>query len=179
MLPERKTIRLDHSRYQGRRIYFLTFCCEERRRVFADTAQAVLMILALKRVSEAEGFRVHAYCVMMDHVHVVAEGSREESDVVRFVKAFKQLTAFHYKAETGGRLWQKKYYDHILRAADSLNAVVWYVWLNPVRAGLCADARSYPHSGSMTMDWNGKPKSDVAWAPPWKSQDAKQEEERT
>jgi REP-associated tyrosine transposase len=168
MLPERKTIRLDHSKYLGRNIYFLTFCCEDRFRVFENADLATWIVQMLRKISEMEGFLAHAYCVMPDHVHVVVEGKCDESDVGRFVKAFKQVTAFHFKQETGERLWQKKYYDHILRGSDSLDAVMWYVWLNPVRAGLCEDARSYAYSGSFTLDWNGKSLSVEKWVPPWK-----------
>jgi len=107
---------------------------------------------------------------MPDHLHIVVEGANDESDMARFVKAFKQVTAFRYKAETGGRLWQKKYYDHVLRALDSLDAVLGYVWMNPVRTGLCADWREYPHSGSFTMEWNGRAMDEKGWTPPWKDQ---------
>jgi putative transposase len=191
MLPERKTIRLDPSRYLGRNIYFLTFCCEGRARVFgnADRALWIVEMIRKEAVDRIEAqprkeaahlkvaptkentkdeFLVHAYCAMPDHVHVVVEGASDGSDVGRFVKAFKQVTAFYYKQETGERLWQKKYYDHILRGSDSLDAVMWYVWLNPVRAGLCEDARSYAYSGSFTLDWNGKSLSVEKWVPPWK-----------
>lgn len=106
---------------------------------------------------------------MPDHFHLIVEGAQDESDLVHFAKTLKQLTAFRYKQETGERLWQRRYYDHILRGNDSLDQVLWYVWLNPVRAGLCTDARSYPYSGSFTLDWNEKPRSEAAWVPPWKA----------
>jgi len=179
MLPERKTIRLDHSRYLGCGIYFLTFCCEGRSRVFENADRARWIVQTLRKVSETEGFLVHAYCVMPDHVHVVVEGAQHASDSGKFVKAFKQVTAFYYEQETGERLWQKKYYDHVLRVSDSLDTVMWYVWLNPVRAGLAAEARSYEHSGSFTLDWNHEAQSARKWVPPWKDQDAKQDKERT
>jgi hypothetical protein len=79
------------------------------------------------------------------------------------------LTAFRYKQETGDRLCQGRYYDHILRTNDSLHQVLWYLWFNPVRAGLCADARSYAYSGSFTLDWNDITRNDAAWIPPWKA----------
>jgi REP element-mobilizing transposase RayT len=142
VLPERKTIRLDQSRYLGRNIYFLTFCCEDRKRVFENGDWALWIVETLRKAARKEaaedateeaahlkvaptktptkpttkaGFLVHAYCVMPDHVHIVIEGARDQSDMGKFVKAFKQVTAFYYKQETGERLWQKKYYDHNLR----------------------------------------------------------------
>jgi len=168
MIPERKKIRLAVSRYLGRGIYFVTMCCEGRRPIFRDSLLASWIVEKLKVVSEANGFGVHAYCVMPDHIHVIVEGLRNGSDMERFVKAFKQGTGFEYKKKSGQHLWQRRYYDHILRATDSLDAVMWYVWLNPVRAGLCANAWNYPHSGSFTMDWSGEVQNAVGWVPPWK-----------
>jgi REP-associated tyrosine transposase len=168
VLPGRKSIRLPRTHYVGRNIYFLTFCCQGRRPVFRDDLRASSIVGAIKEVAESTSFLVHAYCVMPDHIHVVAEGARDDSDLERFAKTFKQLTAFRYKQVTGERMWQKRFYDHILRATDSLDTVAWYVWLNPVRAGLCADARSYQYSGSLTVDWNGKAQSEKRWVPAWK-----------
>jgi REP element-mobilizing transposase RayT len=169
MPPERKIIRLAQSKYLGRNIYFLTFCCEGRRQLFRNSLLASSVVSTLKSVSKSNGFIVHGYCLMPDHFHLVAEGARDESDLVHFAKTLKQLTAFRYKQKTGERLWQGRYYDHILRANDSLDQVLSYVWLNPVRARLCTDARSYPNSGSFTLDWNSTTPSESPWRPPWKA----------
>jgi len=167
--PERKIIRLEQSKYLGQNIYFLTFCCEDRRRLFLDSSLASSTISTLKIVSESNAFLVHGYCLMPDHFHLIVEGARDKSDLVHFAKTLKQLTTFRYKQETGGRLWQRRYYDHILRTDDSLDQVLWYVWLNPVRANLCTDAKIYPYSGSFTSNWNSTTRSESLWAPPWKT----------
>ena len=87
---------------------------------------------------------------------------------MRFAKTFKQITSFQFKRETGKRLWQRSYYDHILRSEEGLDAVAWYIWLNPVRAHMCANAEDYPYSGSMTIEWKKKAPSIENWTPPWK-----------
>jgi REP element-mobilizing transposase RayT len=152
MHAPRKIIRLSQSKYIGRNIYFLTFCCEGRRQLFRDQSLASNILSTLKNISESNAFLVHGYCLMPDHFHLIVKGARDESDLIHFAKTLKQLTAFRRKEKTGERLWQRRYYDHILRPNDSLDQVLWYVWLNPVRAGLCTDARSYPYSGSFTLD---------------------------
>jgi putative transposase len=171
-VPARKPIRLDASRYIGRNIYFLTLCCEHRHHVFDESRLATSIVAALKTVSDSTSFRIHAYCVMPDHLHLILEGVQDDSDLDRFAKTFKQITSFHYKKESGEQLWQKSFYDHILRASDSLDAMLWYVWMNPVRAGLCTDPRSYAHSGSFTIEWKRKEQHPAAWQPPWKNEDS-------
>src|SRR6266704_5083306 len=46
------------------------------------------------------------------------------------------------------------------RSSDLWERVAWYIWMNPVRKGLCAHAQDYPFSGSFTMDWKGAARSD-------------------
>jgi hypothetical protein len=54
-------------------------------------------------------FSLHAYCIMPDHVHFLCEGLSETSDLVQFVDALKQRTAYEFKKTHGQRLWQMLY----------------------------------------------------------------------
>lgn len=47
-------------------------------------------------------------------------------------------------------LWQKGFYEHLLRPVDSLESVAWYIWLNPVRRGIVCKPEDFEHSGSFT-----------------------------
>lgn len=103
---------------------------------------------------------------MPDHVHIVLNGLTHTSDLLRFVKTFKQRTGFHYRKKYVHRLWQNKFYDHILRPKDTLDSVLWYVWLNPVRKNLCATPERYPFSGPFTAGWNTGNRPAQIWQPP-------------
>ena len=83
---------------------------------------------------------------MPDHVHLLVAG-RCDAPLVRFVQHFKQATGHHSPG-----LWQRSYYDHILRYEESAGNVARYIWGNPVRAGIVESALAYPYSGpSETM----------------------------
>jgi REP element-mobilizing transposase RayT len=105
---------------------------------------------------------------MPDHMHFLAQGLADSSNGMKLVEAFKQETAIGFNG--GARLWQFKYYDHILRAKDSPDAVAWYIWLNPVRKGFCKTPSDYPYLGSFsqigTQLLQSSPRA--AWDPPWK-----------
>ena len=58
------------------------------------------------------------------------------------------------------------FYDHILRDKDAPADVAWYIWLNPVRAGLVKKAEEYPYSGPFVRDWDAGEAPEKAWAPP-------------
>jgi putative transposase len=166
---QRKKIRLSSSRYSGKQIYFVTLCCENRQPAFTNESLGRWLVTELSKSAAEQGFAIHAYCVMPDHVHILVEGMTDTCDLVRFISFFKQQTAFYYKKKFGRQLWQSRYYDHILRKAVATDAVAWYIWLNPVRKGLCSAPQDYSLSGSLTLDWRSRCSSSHAWLPPWKT----------
>ena len=172
-MPEfaRKNIRLPAQNYRGRRLCFVTLCFHNRRRLGTNRRLAHWIIRQLRKHAVACEFFVHAYRVMPDHVHVLAAGATDGSNLAKFVEAFKQETAVEFARKTHRPLWQFKYYDHILRSADSADRVAWYIWLNPVRQGLFVTPTEYPFLGSFTelgaKMLNGSRATE--WTPPWKS----------
>ena len=164
----RKNIRLNAVNYRGRAWFFITLCCELRRPVFANDKWALRAIDCLKKTSDRYHFSVHAFCVMPDHFHALVEGVAPDSDLLLFVRNFKQATSREYSRESGAPLWQKKFYDRILRPKDSPDAVAWYIWMNPVRKGLCSQPDQHPHSGSFTGQWKHMSQPQSQWVPTWK-----------
>ena len=156
--------------YLGTGIYFLTMCFEGRAAFGADGQTAEWLIQALRDQAARESFLVHAYCVMPDHLHVLAGGADERSNFRKFVSLYKQETGYAFQQRESKRLWQAKYYDHILRKSGDAEAVAWYIWQNPVRKGICGAAGEYPFSGAMTeagLKMWGRIGA-VEWVPPWK-----------
>jgi REP element-mobilizing transposase RayT len=168
----RKRIRLPAASYLGLRRYFLTFCCFERRKYFLQTDFNQYFIEKLREQSAGHQFRTLAYCLMPDHVHLLVEALAVSSNLAPFVKGLKQVTGFEFERRTGQTLWQRYYYDHVLRPKDDPDGVAWYIWLNPVRAGLCAEAMEYRLAGSLTGLWPPGARPDFIWVPPKKESGA-------
>jgi putative transposase len=168
MLFDRKNIRLAPRNYLGYGIYFVTICSHQRIPHFADTSLGYVTLGHLTSLSTRHYFLLHAFCLMPDHLHFLSEGNSPQSNLLRFITAFKQRTGFAHKHRARGPLWQTKFYDHILRAADQLEPVACYIWANPVRKGLCGEAASYPLCGSQTLDWKKLCGNSKVWQPPWK-----------
>ena len=126
------------------------------------------MIETLRKQSGAHRFAVYAYCVMPDHFHFLVSGMNSASNLPAFVKNLKHTTSREYHREFSGTLWQKKFYDHILRSHDNSAGVAGYTWMNPVRKGLCRDPREFPYSGSFVIDWRKAIAPVEEWTPDWK-----------
>ncbi|MGA3293690.1 MAG: transposase [Candidatus Acidiferrales bacterium] len=177
-MPEfrRKSIRLPAERYLGRRFYFVTLCFHNRRPLGSNARIARWIIDELRQHAAACEFFVHAYCVIPDHVHMLAGGATEASNLLKFVMSFKQETSAEFARRTHRSLWQFKYYNHILRGRDSADRVAWYIWLNPVRQGLCRAPAEYLFLGSFTELGTRILKGSATgeWTPPWKRATPKQ-----
>jgi len=168
MFVPRKSIRLSPRNYHGCGCYFVTICCAHRLPLLLDASLFQKLITLLRAEADAAGFSVLAYCFMPDHLHLLVESRQQSCDLPRFVKSFKQKAGYAYRQRTGRQLWQSFFYDHILRREESSGLVAWYIWLNPVRVGICRAPQEYPFSGSFTLNWLFLVAPTRAWTPPWR-----------
>jgi putative transposase len=143
-------------------------CCANRRKLFITNKSCEWFLNILRQSIVIHSFAIHAYCLMPDHVHLLLEGLDPASDLLQLMRALKIKTSTPYERKTGRPLWQKKFYDHILRRNDSPDAVAWYIWMNPVRAGLSSRPEQYRFLGSLTGAWSKTPHPFVEWPPPWR-----------
>ncbi len=111
--------------------------------------------------------RILAYCLMDNHVHIVAVPPDQES----LARAMGRLQsdfsrAANFLRNGCGHLWQERFYSSALDDAATM-AVMAYVERNPVRAGMVAEAWRYRWS-TADIHLNGKDPSGridlSAWA---------------
>lgn len=162
----RRPHRLPTEEYTGKKWFFVTMCCHNRKPVFADVNCVTWVLEILRAESIGHNLLIDAYCVMPEHLHFLALGTSTASHLLKFMQSFKQKTTFGYSETTGATLWQNNFYDHILRSHEDPARVAAYIWLNPVRKNLCKEFQEYPYSGSFSRPW----KASIAapWMPPWK-----------
>lgn len=166
-MRQRKTIRLPRSFYKGSTWFFVTICCYQHCSYFSNVRKAVWMEEQVRSQAAGHRFFLHAWCIMPDHVHLLVKGS-DDSDLISFVILLKQTTAHEAAQRFGVQLWQRSFYDHRLLNDASVQRVAAYIWMNPVRKGMCQDASQYPFSGSATVPWRKQTHVFDPWIPPWK-----------
>jgi len=123
--------RLGTFSYRGPYRYFITIRASGGRKVFTGTWPYGETTVILSRVAADNGFDVLAYCFMPDHLHLLVEGN-EEADLIKFIREFKQLTAYSYKKVAGDKLWQRSFYDRVLRTDEDTQAVARYFGITPL-----------------------------------------------
>jgi len=82
-------------------------------------------------------YRLFAWCIMPNHVHVVAKvfPGYKLSDVMHSWKSFTSKQANKTLA-LHGTFWQREYYDHLIRDEDEFGRAIRYVAQNPEKAKL-------------------------------------------
>jgi putative transposase len=139
--PCRSSPRLPSFNYQGGYAYHLVLNTRGGFPWFEDGRLVDFCIECLAASASRYGFEVVAYCFVPDHLHLLVVGG-DDAPLVRFVQHFKQATGHRHPG-----LWQRSYYDHILRSEETLEGMARYIWTNPVRAGMVENVMAYPYSG--------------------------------
>lgn len=152
-INERKRIRIKNFNYTGAYAYFVTICAFEKQNYFKDAEIINNLLFCLKQETDSFQFSIFAYCIMPNHLHLLLVGD-EDSNLVNFVKIFKQKTGYYFKQKYKKRLWQKSFFDHVLRKKEDINDIAGYIFNNPVRKELVDDFRKYPYLGSFVIDVN-------------------------
>jgi len=57
-----------------------------------------------------------------NHIHLLVDGLLPTSDFLHFMKTLKIKTSREFASGNGTSLWQKKYFDHILRPKESMDS---------------------------------------------------------
>ena len=87
-----------------------------------------------------QGYNLHAWVVMPNHIHVVCE-PLDGYTLSSIINSWKSYTAVHINRllTRSESLWMEDYWDRYVRDADHYDRVVAYVCDNPVKAGLVSN----------------------------------------
>jgi putative transposase len=137
----------------------------ERRETFSDDGDRRTDLRLLQENRAESETRVLAYCLMTNHVHLIAVPAREDSLSV-LLRRVHGRSAQYYNVRAGrsGHLWQNRFFAGVLEPSHLWTARA-YVERHPVRAVMVAAAEEYPWSSAaahlagedpsdlLDMDW--------------------------
>ncbi|WP_082678634.1 transposase [Chlorobium limicola] len=126
-------------------------CCVLQHPAVADIVQnAFLKFDGVK-------YRLIAWCIMPNHVHVLIEPLIELGKIVQSWKAFTGRWVMQHNAGLelgvpGKSLWMREYWDRYIRNEEHQQKVIEYIHQNPVKARLC----QFPESWRWSSAFQGK-----------------------
>jgi len=160
--------------------YFFTVNPAERQlRLLVD--HVAVLRAAVKEVKGRHPFHIDAFVVLPDHLHAIWTLPEGDADFAMRWMLIKAGFSRHIakgerrnasrigKGERG--IWQRRYWEHMIRDAHDYERHVDYVHYNPVKHGHVNRAAEWPHSsihryiaaGTLGYDWgwetNGRDES--------------------
>jgi putative transposase len=119
-----------------------------RQAVFLTDRDHLDYLAILKKQCKRYDLTVHGYCLMTNHVHLVATPGRENS-LARALGRAHHLYSQRFNRHHGrsGHLWQSRFYSCPLDDEHLIHALV-YVDRNPVRARLVPNPSDWPWSSA-------------------------------
>ncbi len=122
-------------------------CCALRHPVCADLMQDTLLRF------DGERYRLLAWCVMPNHVHVMIEPTHPLGKIVQSWKSFTGRWAVANSAKlnlgvSSGGFWMREYWDRFIRDERHYARAIDYIHQNPVAAGLCREPEEWRWSSA-------------------------------
>lgn len=148
-IHHRRSVRLVGYDYSQSGLYFVTVCVKGRECLLGDVVDGVMVLNDYGQVVENAWFdlpnhvsniNLHEFCVMPNHIHGIIEivdnsSSVPLSEIVRQFKTFSARRINLLRDIQNNGLWQRNYYEHIIRSIDSYNKISSYILSNPLNWG--------------------------------------------
>lgn len=129
--------RLPHFDYAGVGPYFLTVCSYQRSLLFSEPEAAAVIEGCWHEIPAHFAVELDEFVVMPNHIHGVlwmrAGHARPLQSVVGAFKAAASRRINELRGTPGARVWQRGYYDHVIRDEADLARVREYIATNPIR----------------------------------------------
>jgi putative transposase len=153
--------------------YFFTVNCLERKDNDCLVRNFGLLRSAIGKVKQSHPFHIHAWVVLPDHMHCVIELPECDADFAIRWMLIKMLFSKGIpnserrsdtrieRRERG--IWQRRYWEHLIKDERDYQAHVDYVHINPVKHGLVKVVKDWQYStfhklverGIYAQDWGG------------------------
>ncbi len=120
-------------------------CCALANPKMATVMQNTLLYY------DNKNYKLIAWCIMPNHVHVLIEPYITLSEIVKSWKSYTGKWAFKYNEElnlgiTEKIFWMREYWDRYIRDEKHYDTVIKYIHNNPVKAKLCSNPENWEWS---------------------------------
>ena len=156
--------------------YYLTSVAHHRLPIFQKDTLKQIVCGALNEARKSGEILIFAYVIMLDHTHLITDGNRSISDVLRFTNGIAAKRVLDYLKENDFEsslakrrqeekrkgykysVWEHHPDAFRITGEETFMQKVNYIHQNPVRAGLIERAEDYRFSSARL--WKGNPLDD-------------------
>ena len=135
-----------------------------RQDIFFDDEDRCRFYLLLQEGVERYGHRIHAFCLMTNHIHLAIQVGEVSLSRIMQNLTFRYTRWFNWRQKRSGHLFQGRFKAVLVDADSYLLELTRYIHLNPVRAKMVQSPQEHPWSGHraylgietipwLTTDW--------------------------
>jgi putative transposase len=141
---------------------FVTVVTANRQHLLVEHVR--LLGCAVARAKSKSNFQIMGWVVLPDHFHVIIHSLHGNvSKILQQVKLSFALQ-MQKESELKYRVWQKRFWDHVIRSHEDFRRHLDYIHFNPVKHGLTNSPNAWPYSsfhryvrcGSHEIGWSEK-----------------------
>jgi putative transposase len=159
--------------------YFFTVVSHRRRPILCQESIRSALRDAIEMVRDARPFSIDGWVLLPDHMHCIWTLPQDDSDysirwseIKRFVSTVvrddfrdPKMLSRSRRMRRESTVWQRRFWEHMIRDEADFERHVDYVHFNPVRHGYAQRAIDWPFStfgryvrdGIYPPDWGGSP----------------------
>ena len=160
---------MGRSRYkfiQADQPHFMTLTILHWIPIFTQKATVDILLDSLRHLS-AEGLQLHAYVILENHLHLIAQSDALDKDIARFksytarqilaylqqknIKTILDQLAFYKKAHKTDRqhqFWQEGVHPELIQSDEMMRQKIGYIHHNPVKRGYVDMAEHWRYSSA-------------------------------
>lgn len=126
-------------------LVFITIGTDKRHPILLQNGD--LLYESLFSVLKIYKFRLIAYCILPEHIHVIIK-PKNIYDYPKIIKSFKYSFTKNVGLvnPTYVKIWQNRYWEHTIRDENDLKTHLDYIHYNPVKHGLVNNVNHWQYS---------------------------------
>ena len=129
--------------------YFFTVVTENRINLFSEQESIQLLRAAFRYVQLRKPFKIEAICVLPDHIHCIWVMEKDVNYSMRW-QMIKTYFTRQYRYQNPDlkqkKLWQSRFWEHVIRDQDDWRRHIDYIHYNPVKHDLVESAKDWRYS---------------------------------
>jgi REP-associated tyrosine transposase len=129
--------------WESGRCYHIMLRGVDGRAIFADDTDRCRFLLLLQESSELHRFRVHAFCLMSNHIHLLLESLNDALTVGVHRFATRYAQQFNRRHKKRGYVFQGRFRSILVENECYMRRLARYIHLNPLEAGLVSRPEDY------------------------------------
>lgn len=161
-IHKRKSIRLKGYDYSNSGAYFITICIQNRDSILSNISESIVNLTPagemiekwwLELSNKYPNIDLDEYIIMPDHFHGIIwiNNYETEINIPKILQWFKAMTTNEYIRNVkehnwkpfNKKLWQRNYYEHIIRNEKALNNIREYIKNNPLKLDIDLNTDKY------------------------------------